>query len=317
MRIVGWIAFGGLALLAAPTPAGVSASTTPTPASGNFAGLVEIGGGRKIFLECHGSGSPTVILESGYRNNAEIWSAQLELGMKMVFPEVAKFTRVCAYDRPGTFLDAGHLGRSTPVAMPRSAQDLVSDLHALLNAAHIAGPYVFAAHSFGGIFARLYARTYPKEVVGMVLVDALSEKVRSALTPEQWKLYVNFGFTKPTPGLEKYKEIETLDVNASLDQVQKATKAEPLRPIPLFVLTQGQPFDLSPWKPLPAEFPGALDTAWHTAQDALATLAPNARHKTATKSAHYIQIQEPQLVIDAVKQVVEAVRNPATWTDGL
>jgi pimeloyl-ACP methyl ester carboxylesterase len=237
--------------------------------------------------------------------------------MKMVFPEVAKFTRVCAYDRPGTFLDAGHLGRSTPVAMPRSAQDLVSDLHALLNAAHIAGPYVFAAHSFGGIFSRLYARTYPKEVVGMVLVDALSEKVRSALTPEQWKLYVNFGFTKPTPGLEKYKEIETLDVNASLDQVQKATKAEPLRPIPLFVLTQGQPFDLSPWKPLPAEFPGALDTAWHTAQDALATLAPNARHKTATKSAHYIQIQEPQLVIDAVKQVVEAVRNPATWTDGL
>jgi hypothetical protein len=130
-------------------------------------------------------------------------------------------------------------------------------------------------------------------------------------------LYVNFGFTKPTPGLEKYKEIETLDVNASLDQVQKAAKAEPLRPIPLFVLTQGQPFDLSPWKPLPAEFPGALDTAWHTAQDALATLSPNARHKTATKSAHYIQIQEPQLVIDAIKQVVEAVRNPATWTDGL
>jgi pimeloyl-ACP methyl ester carboxylesterase len=198
--------------------------------------------------------------------------------------------------------------------MPRTARDLVSDLHALLNAAHIAGPYVFAAHSFGGIFARLYASTYPKEVVGMVLVDALSEKVRSALTPEQWKFYVNFGFTQPTPGLEKYKEIETLDVNASLDQVQKATKAEALRPIPLFVLTQGQPFDLSPWQPLPADFPGALNTAWHAAQDALAKLTPNARHKTATKSAHYIQIQEPQLVIDAIKQVVEAVRNPATWT---
>ena len=148
----------------------------------------------------------------------------------------------------------------------------------------------------------------------MVLVDALSEKVRTGLTPEQWKLYVNFGFTKPTPGLEKYKDIETLDVNASLDQMEKAGSTEPLRPMPLFVLTQGQPFDLSPWQPLPANFPAALNKAWHAAQDSLATLAPNAKHKIATKSSHYIQAQEPQLVIDAIKQVVEAVRNLATWT---
>ena len=181
-----------------------------------------------MYLECSGSGSPTVILESGYRNDADIWSAELEPGMSPVFSQVARFTRVCAYDRPGTFLDADHLGRSTPVPMPRTARDLVSDLHALLQTAHVPGPYVFAAHSFGGIFARLYASTYPNEVVGMVLVDALSEKVRTGLTPEQWKLYVNFGFTKPTPGLEKYKDIETLDVNASLDQMEKAASAEPL-----------------------------------------------------------------------------------------
>ena len=289
-------------------------SNTPLLASGNFAGLVDIGSGRKMFLECSGSGSPTVILESGYRNDAEIWSAELELGMSAVFPQVARFTRVCAYDRPGTFLDADHLGRSTTVPMPRTACDLVSDLHALLRKAHVPGPYVLAAHSFGGIFIQLYTSTYPKDVVGMVLVDALSEKVRAGLTPERWKLYVNFGFTKPTPGLEKYKDIETLDVNASLDQMEKAASAEPLRPMPLFVLTQGQPFDLSPWQPLPADFPGALDKAWHTSQDALATLSPNAKHKIATKSSHYIQVQEPQLVVDAINQVVEAVRNPSTWT---
>src|SRR5437868_11864005 len=172
------------------------------------------------------------------------------------------------------FLDADHLSRSTPVTTPRSARDLVSDLHALLQTAHIPGPYVFAAHSFGGIFARLYASTYPDEVVGMVLVDALSEKVKSGLTPEQWKLYVNFGFTKPTPGLEKYKDIETLDVNASLDQIEKAAAAQPLRAMPVFVLTQGQPFDLSPWQPLPVDFPRALDRAWHAAQGALARLSP-------------------------------------------
>jgi len=293
-----------------PTPQ----SSAPVPASGDFAGPLEIGKGRKMYLECRGSGSPTVILESGYRNDAEIWSTPLKPGMSTVFPDVAKFTRVCAYDRPGTFLDADHLGRSTPVPMPRAARDLVSDLHALLQTAHVPGPYVFAAHSFGGIFTRLYAGTYPKEVVGMVLVDALSEKVRTGLTPEQWKFYVNFGFTQPTPGLEKYKDIETLEVNASLDQMEKAATAKPLGSIPLFILTQGQPFDLSPWQPLPADFPGALDKAWHTAQDALGKLTPNAKHKIATKSSHYIQVQESQLVIDAIKQVVEAVRNPATWT---
>ena len=282
--------------------------------TGDFAGLVEIGDGRKMYIECRGSGSPTVILESGYRNDAEIWSTPLEPGMSTVFPQVAKFTRVCAYDRPGTFLDANHLSRSNPVPMPRTARDLVSDLHTLLRAGHIPGPYVIAAHSFGGIFARLYASIYPNEVVGMVLVDALSEKVRSGLTPEQWKLYVNFGFTKPPPGLEKYKEIETLDVNASFDQIEKAAAAEPLRRMPLVVLTQGQPFDLTPWQPLPADFPGALNKAWHAGQNTLATLAPNAKHTVATKSSHYIQVQEPQLVIDAIKQVVEAVRNPSTWT---
>jgi len=65
---------------------------------------------------------------------------------------------------------------------------------------------------------------------------------------------------------------------------------------------------------LPANFLAALNTAWHTGQDALVTLAPNARHTIATKSSHYIQVQEPQLVIDAIKQVVYAARDPTSWT---
>src|SRR6266516_4743014 len=291
-----------------------SQSSAPVPATGDFAGLVEIGDGRKMYLECRGSGSPTVILESGYRNDAEIWSIPLQPGMSTVFPQVAKFTRVCAYDRPGTLLDANHLSRSTPVLMPRTARDVVSDLHALLQTAHVPGPYVFAAHSFGGIFARLYASTYPNDVVGMVLIDATSEKLKSGLTPEQWKLAVESSFTKPPPGFEKNKDVETIDLNASFDQIEKAATAQPLRPIPLFVLTAGQPFDLSPLQPLPADFPAAFNKAWHTGQDALATLAPNDKHIIATKSGHYIQGQEPQLVIDAIKQVVEAVRNRSART---
>src|SRR6266496_4625433 len=172
---------------------------------GDSAGLVEIGAGRKMFLECRGSGSPTVILESGDRNDAEVWSTPLEPGKSTVFPQVAKFTRVCAYDRPGTVRDVNHLSRSTQVPMPRTARDVVSDLHALLQKAHVPGPYVLAAHSLGGIFARLYASTYPNEVVGMVLVDSTSEKIRSAFTPEQWKLAVANGFTKPRPGSKRIK----------------------------------------------------------------------------------------------------------------
>ena len=292
---------------------GSSKATPPDAATREFAGPVDIGNGRKIYLECRGAGSPTVIFESGYRNDADIWSAEIEPGSVTVLPEVAKFTHVCAYDRPGTLLDADHLGRSDQIEMPRTAQDLVADLHILLQKAHIPGPYVIVAHSFGGIFARLYASTYPDEVVGMVLVDALSENVRSGLTPEQWKLYVNFGFKQPPPGLEKYKEIETLDVDISFDQMQKAKRARPLRRIPLAVLTQGQPFDLSPWQPLPADFPAALDKAWHAAQDAQAMLVSGSKHIIATKSSHYIQIQQPKLVIDAIRDVVNAVRDPSSW----
>jgi pimeloyl-ACP methyl ester carboxylesterase len=290
-----------------------STASPPDTVTSEFAGLVDIGNGRRIYLQCRGAGSPTVIFESGYRNDADIWSTEIEPGSVTVFSEVAKFTHVCAYDRPGTLLDADHLGRSDPVKMPRTAQDLVADLHILLQKAKAPGPYVLVAHSFGGIFARLYASTYPDEVVGMVLVDALAENVRSELTPEQWKLYVNFGFEQPPPGLEKYKAIETLDEDKSFDQMQTAKAASPLRQMPLAVLTQGQPFDLSPWQPLPADFPGALDKAWHAAQDAQAKLVSGSKHTIATQSSHYIQIQEPKLVIDAIHDVVNAVRDPSSW----
>src|SRR5437763_1493607 len=128
---------------------------TPTTRT-DFTGLVDIGG-RKMYLECRGRGNPIVILESGYRNDADIWSAQGLPGAMMVLPGVSALTRVCAYDRPGTILDNTHLGRSNPVPMPRTAQDVSTDFRALLQAANIPGPYVLVGHSLGGLFVRLYA----------------------------------------------------------------------------------------------------------------------------------------------------------------
>src|SRR3954466_9556761 len=170
-------------------------AASPSAASGDFAGLVDIGG-RNIYLECHGTGSPTVILEAGYRASARFWTDDLlypDAPRTMVLPGVAAFTRVCAYDRPGTYASIGEddlISRSDAIAQPRTAPEIVADLHALLQAAEVPGPYVLAAHSLGGLFARLYASSYPDEVVGLVLVDAYSELLESVMPPERWQALV-------------------------------------------------------------------------------------------------------------------------------
>jgi pimeloyl-ACP methyl ester carboxylesterase len=175
----GLLAFG---LLAASSLSGSPAIAEPPVA--DIAAPVDIGGGRSLYLECHGSGGPTVILESGYHDSSDLWTisdVQAPVAAEPVLPALARTNRVCAYDRPGTLrytMDQGSItNRSTPVPMPRTAADVVADLHALLTAAQVPGPYVFTAHSLGGLFARLYAQTYPGDVAGLVLVDTFSPDV--------------------------------------------------------------------------------------------------------------------------------------------
>ena len=114
-------------------------------------------GGHRLHIDCVGQGSPTVILESGLGTMSVDWAN--------VQPEVAKTTRVCAYDRAGT-------GWSEPGPEPRDPQQIARELHTLLGNAGIDGPYVLVGQSFGGLYVRMYAAQYPKEVEGMVLVDA-------------------------------------------------------------------------------------------------------------------------------------------------
>ena len=149
----------GLALaLTALDPAAAHAAE-----SGDFAGSVDIGGGRKMYLECRGSGSPTVVFVAGLKGSAEDWNIA-EKQAPTVFAEVAKFTRVCAYDRPGTPVGEKP-SRSDPVQQPTTAQDAVSDLHALLSAAKEPTPYVMVGHSYGGLVAKaLRAHLPPRRV---------------------------------------------------------------------------------------------------------------------------------------------------------
>jgi len=280
-------------------------SAEPKTPGADLAQSIDIGGGRKLYLECKGTGAPVVILEAGLRNRADIWSVKPDAG-EAVYPQVATFTRVCAYDRPGTTLGIDRFSRSDSVPMPRTAADAVADLHALLGAAAIPPPYVLAGHSTGGLIARLYASTYPREVVGLVLVDAIPEGVQAAMTPEQWTVYDRLLLTDPPKELAGYEELETIDFDVSFDQMRAASKATPLPPIPFIVISKGKPFALPPG--LPDWLPATLEQAWSAGQNELAQLLPNTPLRIAAMSSHYVQIEEPQLVIDAIRQVVEAAR---------
>lgn len=290
----------------------VGAPALATPDSplkvGDFAGLVGIGHGRTIYLECHGEGGPTVILEAGLRSRSDFWSERTEETPRgpTVLPGVARFTRVCTIDRPGTTLGATEFSRSSPVPMPRTATDAVADLHAVLKAARVPGPYVLVGHSTGGLIIRLFAATYPHQVAGMVLVDALSEFLQGPLTPAQVAVYdeINNG---PLEGVD-YPDLEQILFRPSFAEMRRAKERRPLPDIPLGVISRKLPL------PLPEGLPAGLTTAvveraWRKSQARLARLAPDAVHVIAEHSSHYVMFSQPRLIIDQVRRVVRAVRD--------
>ena len=208
--------------------------------------------------------------------------------------------------------------RSDPVPQPRTTREKVADLHALLRAADIPGPYVLVAHSAGGLVVRLYASTYPDEVVGMVLLDSTHEDVwlrfQEALPPAQWPKFEAFTVTTSSM-LDAYPDAERwytapLKNDATTGQVRQARANAPMRPMPLVVLAHGIPFD-PPFPGWPTE---KMEGIMTVLQDDLAKLVPNARYAVATKSGHNIHQDQPELVIAEIQKVVEAVRNPSTWT---
>jgi pimeloyl-ACP methyl ester carboxylesterase len=284
---------------------------------GDSVRLVDIGGGRQIYLECRGTGSPTVVLVAGLKASADDWKIAGKSGPS-VFAAVGKFTQVCAYDRPGTPVGEKP-SRSDPVRQPTTAADAVADLHALLRAANETNPYVLVGHSYGGLVAKLYARTYPDDVSALVLVDALTEGLQEAETAAQWKTQRLLMEGDVRESLMLYPDLERIDPDRSFDQVRAAP---PLRPLPLIVLSADRPW--GPQVPtliaagvLPANIPPnagyVTDAAQKRAQARLAKLVPGAKHIIKTNSGHEIHKEQPQLVIHSIEEVVAAVRSPGTW----
>jgi pimeloyl-ACP methyl ester carboxylesterase len=128
--------------------------------------LVVVDEARRLNLYCTGSGTPTVVFESGLGDSTKAWG--------LVQPEISRRTRACSYDRAG-------LGFSDPSRAPGTSANAVRDLTRLLEAANVAPPYVLVGHSYGGMIAKLFATTNPSKVAGLVLVDPSHEDVGQAI----------------------------------------------------------------------------------------------------------------------------------------
>jgi pimeloyl-ACP methyl ester carboxylesterase len=304
-----------------PISAPTMAASHPYRCTNNVcSGLVKIAHGRSIYLECEGVGKPTVVLVAGQGGRANDWTdlpdskGVLTPSPNAVYPEVAKFTRVCAYDRPGTtsqLLNGLELTPSTPVQQPVTARGSAADLNAVLTASRGLGPFVLVGQSYGGDVIRVYASEHPKMTAGLVLVDALSEYLATYLSPTQLKELqrLNSPATQGRPAGSEYSNYK-----AVFAQLHGAAVPR----VPVIVLTADK-FLLTPEvlaaHNLPRSFSKDLWAAQQKAQARLAGLFPGAKWVTKTDASHYIQWDQPQLVTNAVREVVDKVRgraNPST-----
>lgn len=233
-------------------------------------------GGYRLHFECSGKGSVTVVMDAGLNMPAQTWNS--------VPAELARFTRVCVYDRAG-------LGDSDPGPQPRTSQVIVNELHQALINARVAGPFVLVGHSFGGLNVRLFANEYPKDVVGLVLIDASHEdqyqRLASLLPPDEKEKYLRH---------EGGGNTEGVDILTSAKQVHAA----PVPNIPLVVLSAAQ---------ASAKTTPQAKQVHDELQTSLVNLTPQGKQIIAERSGHFIQQQQPELVIDAVREMISKIRS--------
>jgi len=334
------ILFSGLLLLCS---VGAFAQQTSPPPPGK---LIDIGGYR-LHLNCTGDKGPTVVLINGAGDFSFDWS--------LVQSGISRFARVCSYDRAG-------FAWSDPGPTPRTMKQEAFELHTLLNAAHIKGPYVLVGHSLGGLVARVYASQYKQDVAGVMLIDSTHEDttlmlngklahMRELASPNpvppvqtmkrsppkpvtkedlgqfEFNLKLNGGAKISEPFNKLPATVRAMRVNA-LSQPPRAAGsrgsdflAEELRDmyaeraktpyqlgnIPLVVLLPkfdyGKPppgIDADEWK--------RVNEEKRQQKIEFTKLSHNSKLIVAENSGHHIQLDEPQVVIEAVRMIVESTR---------
>lgn len=312
-----------------------AAQAAPLPPETYYAPhqLVTLPDGRKMNLFCLGQGSPIVVLDAGYGSGASTWAG--------IHQTLAETTRVCAYDRAGNEF-------SDPGPLPRTTGAIVADERAMLKAAKIKGPYVLVGHSMAGLHVRLFASKYPKEVAGAVLVDpsnprqkqrfaiaapvATAKGEASSSTRRSCSERLVAGKLKagdadyagcfPSPRADlppAYRETliarrtdpaRVANLMSEVDSMPEASSAE-------VEASLKKPGDL-PWIVLtatgtaravggPPEEAVAMGKVWNDMHDEAAALSTRGEHRQVD-AGHYIWFSKPEAVIDAVNEVVAAVR---------
>jgi len=296
--------------------------------------LVDVGGWQ-LHLNCIGKSNekaPTVVLEAGAGDFSFDW--------ELVQREVARFARVCAYDRAGyAWSDAGPI--------PRTMQQIVYELHTGLAKAEIKPPYVLVGHSLGGLLVRKYAREYPKEVAGLVLVDSSHEDQMISITDRttrqekvvrwrelasgksippvqttfqrpasmaQWGATSGTGSALETPNNNLPTEVQQIRLWATARPDWGQTRSSETFPFLADELAQmhdergsrKQPLNDLPLFVLTS---GIANEGKLRLQTDLLSLSNNSRQIIAKQSGHHIHLDEPAVVTGAIKQVVEAAQH--------
>ncbi len=292
--------------------------------------MVELDG-RKLQLDCRGAGTPVVVFESGVDTLGS-------LSWRPVQDPIARVTRACAYSRPGVMW-------SDPHESPQMARTFAQDLHAALQAAGEAGPYVMVGHSLGGPYIMVFTRYFPANVSGVVFVDASHpDQLRripsmdAAKVLPMFRLVDALSWTGALRLMFGGKEIAHLSkaenqamvayaakgFHASLKEIQSIgqtlDEARPLRSLgdrPVHVLTSMRPYpaDALARLGMSEEEGRQAKIAWKALHEELAALSSRSRHTLVPDASHYVHADRPGLVVDAVLGVVEAVRQPSSWPE--
>ena len=278
-------------------------------------------GGFQMHIHCLGSGSPTIILDAGGNDFSIFWAP--------VQARLAEHNRVCSYDRAG-------LGWSQSSPAPRTTPVIVQELRQLLAAAQIEGPYLLVGHSLGGVHMRQFARLHPDEVVGLALVDSAHEaqiERIAGFAPAIEQARAQFGTLATLSGIgllalapeqipdrglpaqqaAQYRAVlaarpqfqgmraETAQMASSLRAASQAAPAT-LGELPLLVFSRGLPDPLPQMSAAEAQ---AYETEWRQLQAELVGLSSRGHQTIASQSGHYIHLDQPQLVVDGLRRLLE------------
>jgi pimeloyl-ACP methyl ester carboxylesterase len=245
--------------------------------------------GHKVYFDCEGTGSPTVVFLSGWGEDSSSWGS--------VFDGSSHMTRSCEYDRYGLGLT------SVYSALPRKARDAhdqVREFEQLLRNAAIAKPYVLVGHSWGGALARLYAGTHD-DVKAVVFVDSSSPgqdtALAAAVPPKRADEPELFTELRNAHASDPLHNPENLDWAKSLAEVGEVTS---LGNRPEIVITAGNTF---------AGIADVLFPVWSRLQNKLAGLSSRSVHVLAPTSTHFVQTDAPEVVLASVRAAVNAVRD--------